>query len=177
MIIVMDSGGSPENCKKHVQNRPFRGTLGKSSKIHPREAQNRTQMSKKYFCWTHFTISWQHIVQKRGGGRRPPPLFWERPEAATILLSKNSISVAQRTFFWHFLWFWGSRGRFFEDFPRVPRTRRFWIFLRFLTILRGPSVIHQNTIFWQFSMDSGFYRICRGRPIAIHASQSRSIRF
>ena len=56
------------------------------------------------------------IVQKRGGGRRPPPLFWERPEAATIL--------------------------------------------------RGPSGIHQNRIFCQFSINRGFYRVCRGRPTA-----------
>ena len=79
----MGSGGSPENCPKivkHIQNRRFRRTLGKSSKNRPRKLQNRQTLSKyvffgqlKYYFLT-ITLSGPPAAAKRGAaafGRRP----------------------------------------------------------------------------------------------------------
>ena len=72
---------------------------------------------------------------------------------------------------------WGSQGyyTFFDVVPgpapgTLPKfiiVRRRYISMEFAFFCR-PSAIHQNRNFKQSSMNSGFYRMCRGRPTAIH---------
>ena len=85
-ILILDhSGGVPdrlsENCQK-IEIRPFSRVPGKYSKSTPREAQILQHIVKKYSRTIFRQYFDKNMVaafgrsQKRGGGLRPPPLFW-----------------------------------------------------------------------------------------------------
>ena len=100
--ILMDSGGSPENCQKVIKiskiddfggpsENPRKIVLG-SLKI-VKKCQNIVLWATKILFFDNNIVAASGRSQKRGGGLRPPPLCW------TILLPKNSISVAKKTRF------------------------------------------------------------------------------
>ena len=66
------------------------------------------------------------------------------------------------TFFWQY---WASRGRFFDNFPRVLRNGRFGIFLHFLDnfpgTFRNPSKSFVFVFFYIFWWIGGFIE-CAG---------------
>ena len=137
----MDSGGSPENCRKIVKKSKIDDFGGPSE--NPRKivlgSVNIVKKCQKIVLWATKILFFDNNIvaasgrsQKRGGGLRPPPLFW------TILLSKNSILVAQRTIFLHLL-----------TILRLPRT----IFRGFSQGPPKSSILHIFTIFRQFSGD------------------------
>ena len=104
------------------------------------------------------TLFLNNIVQKRGGGRRPPPLFWERPKAATIFLSKYCLKIVPGVLFDNILTIFGPLGEYFLSTFRGPsKIIGFQYFDNFRTICPGPlrdgpksSKINILTIFQHF---------------------------
>ena len=147
----MDSGGSPANCQNKCQNdknRPFRRTLGKLSKNCPRKPQNCQKIVKILSQDNYFTILGQNMDQKRGGGRRPPPLFWERPKAATIFLSKYCLKIVPGVLFDNILTIFGPLGEYFLSTFRGPsKIVGFQYFDNFQTICPGPLRDGPKSIF------------------------------
>ena len=60
-------------------------------------------------------------TQKRGGGWRPPPIFWERPEAATIFCQNIVKKLSWDNVFIIISQLWAPRVQFSKDSPSPPR--------------------------------------------------------
>ena len=66
------------------------------------------------------------------------------------------------------------RGRFFEDFPRVPRNHRFGIFLLFFDNSPGTRRNPSKYYFLQFPANREFYRVCRDGPMQVDVAKRHS---
>ena len=151
----MNSGGSPENCQKSLKKSnidDFGGPSENPRKIVLGNFKIVKNHQNLVFLTTDIIFFDNNVVQKRGGGRRPPALFWERPEAATILLSKNSISVAQTTIFWRFVTTLKLPRTFFRRFSEGPPNRRFWIFFRIFD--NSPGTLRNSSKYYFLTISS-----------------------
>ena len=87
--------------------------------------------------------------QKRGGGLRPPPLFW------TILLSKNSISVVNKN---DILMIFDDFEAPEDDFSRIfrgsPEIVDFGFF--FMIFDNSPGTLRNSSKYYFLTISNGF---------------------